>query len=576
MRRSLKTRIAVALGVLLIGALAASWAIFRMTLKEHLIRQASFQLSQQTQLTAQLLEAKGLESFSALLDDQARMLGGRITLIDSTGRPLLDSSIPTSSLDNHASRPEVAAARRDGEGFELRYSRSEGNYYLYCARTVLLGKEPAVLRLSLPLQGLTEGIGAANRRFLILLAVVAAVALAFMLWTLRRLFRPLQDLAAVADQVTADRLPLFPIVDDPDLRRLSQAMSAMSARLTAANLEVSSRRAELESLIETLPVGVIVVRGSAVVRCNSQACRMLDAEDLFGKSASSALPPELLGLIDRLDGGEIAPSAELVVPERNTCFACQGRLTPRGYLIVIVDQSDAWRLDAARRTFIADAGHEFQTPLTAIGMTAEFLMEDASDAQKRHLERILEQQKRLTGLIDNLLYLSRLEAEPEGLPMEQVDLAELCRGTTDDYKALPAADGVEISCSVPDDAPILGSPDELKTALGNLLDNALKFTRAKFGKTPGAKIAVSVERDGDEWRVQVSDNGVGLSDDDTEALFHRFSRGDRSRGRGAQVGGYGLGLAIVKRIILRHGGHVAALPSSEGACMAFWLPVGHE
>jgi two-component system, OmpR family, sensor kinase len=217
------------------------------------------------------------------------------------------------------------------------------------------------------------------------------------------------------------------------------------------------------------------------------------------------------------------------------------------------------------RRFIADASHELRTPLASIRGYAELFRmgaaRDPADVEKA-MRRIEDEAARMGVLVEDLLTLARLD-EVADTPHAQLDLAALVRDAVDDGRA--SAPDREIGLQVDGAADVVGDRDQLRQVLGNLLRNAFVHTPA------GTPIDVTLQRAGDDVRLEVRDHGPGLPTSDAEALFERFwrSEGGRERGRG----GAGLGLAIVAAIVDAHSGEVrAGNAPGGGASFVVTLP----
>jgi two-component system phosphate regulon sensor histidine kinase PhoR len=247
-----------------------------------------------------------------------------------------------------------------------------------------------------------------------------------------------------------------------------------------------------------------------------------------------------------------------------------------GVLAVLNDLTDRMRLEQSRKAFVADAGHELQTPLTAIRAAAELLVDSGDvDEKKRRAtaEKIITQQERMTTLVDDLLLLSRLESEVPSEEPEELDLAGLLNSLTENVLANPLAESIQVDGRVTGPATVNGRPTELWRAFGNILDNAVKYTRKRFSGSPGGKIRVTLGREKGSWEVVIEDNGIGIPPQAKEIIFERFQRAEADRARaGAPTGGYGLGLAIARRVIESHGGSVTVGDSAEGARFTIRLP----
>lgn len=220
---------------------------------------------------------------------------------------------------------------------------------------------------------------------------------------------------------------------------------------------------------------------------------------------------------------------------------------------------------AALRRFVADAAHELQTPLTALRTNLELASaESGASGATAYLEDAQGQVERLNHLVRELLGLSRLEAGVETARMAPLDLAAFAQLASEPYAAQAEQAGIELAVQVPPEAVMVdGDENQLHHALGNLLDNALKFTPS------GGSVTLSVAVEGDWACLRVADTGIGIPPEDLPGLFERFHRGRNAAG----FPGSGLGLAIVKAITEVHGGRVSAENGETGACFRICLPI---
>jgi signal transduction histidine kinase len=224
---------------------------------------------------------------------------------------------------------------------------------------------------------------------------------------------------------------------------------------------------------------------------------------------------------------------------------------------------------AAQRRFIADASHELRTPLSI--MKAEFevaLRRDALDAEARPvLESGLEEVDRMSGMVEDLLTLSRIDARQEELRFADVDLAGLARATVDSLRPLAQVSGVKLTVTAPPQpVTVHGDAAHLERALRNLIKNAVEAS------PPGAEVRVGLSAGGGNAEIAVVDQGPGVPAADVERIFERFYRADAARS--SEHGGSGLGLPIARWAVRRHGGDikVTSTPGS-GTVMTISLPL---
>jgi two-component system, OmpR family, phosphate regulon sensor histidine kinase PhoR len=214
-------------------------------------------------------------------------------------------------------------------------------------------------------------------------------------------------------------------------------------------------------------------------------------------------------------------------------------------LVVVRDVTSQAKLDAVKSDFIANISHEIRTPLTVVtGYTETLLDLDLSQEERhKHLETILKQSRTMQNLVADLLTLSSLEQEVDAKVEANVDLQRLFNDTQAQAEALSAGRH-QLYFEVDHPAKVRGVPDELASALGNLVSNAIRYT------PEGGKISVHFKFQKGIGYLTVQDSGMGIAAEHISRLTERFYRVDRGRSRGS--GGTGLGLAIVKRIANRH------------------------
>ena len=209
------------------------------------------------------------------------------------------------------------------------------------------------------------------------------------------------------------------------------------------------------------------------------------------------------------------------------------------------------RLDKTRSQFVSNASHELKTPLTTMKIMLETVMyqpDMPEELRREFMQDMNHEIDRLTGIVTDLLTLTRVDGDKSGLKQEPVDMSALTEEVI--HMLTPAAEkrGQLLESSIAPGLEMLGDRARLNQILYNLTDNAIKYS------PDGGRIAVSLraEPEGLVWRVR--DNGVGIPAEDQEHIFERFYRVDKARSR--ETGGTGLGLSIVKQLVSMHGGTI--------------------
>jgi heavy metal sensor kinase len=222
----------------------------------------------------------------------------------------------------------------------------------------------------------------------------------------------------------------------------------------------------------------------------------------------------------------------------------------------------------SQRRFTADASHELRTPVTIIQNEVEVaLTRPRSDGEYRQiLAGILEETKRMTRLINDLLFLARNDALPEALDTVEAPLDDLCRLVAEEFRSLADAKGLRLQASVrAEGLSVSGDPERLRWLLENLVDNALKYAAS-----PG-EVRLSLDAHENGALIAVEDTGPGIEKEHLPRLFERFYRVDKSRSRA--LGGSGLGLSISQQIARLHGGTLRVESDfGKGTRFLLWLP----
>lgn len=238
---------------------------------------------------------------------------------------------------------------------------------------------------------------------------------------------------------------------------------------------------------------------------------------------------------------------------------------PGGVVAWIEDLTERRRLEAMRRDFVANAGHELKTPLGALSALAEAMASAGDDETRRRLgARVAEEVSRMVGLVDDILELASIEAQ--AAKRERVDLDAVAADAADRVAVRAAEAGVEVVVEPSGGATrVEGVRDQLVSAMVNLLSNAIRHSERS------ATVWLRVRVEGDAAVVEVEDHGVGIAPEHQERIFERFYRIDRARHRAS--GGTGLGLSIVRNVAREHGGEVTVVSTpGEGSTFRITLP----
>ncbi|MGH4014142.1 MAG: sensor histidine kinase [Pseudonocardiaceae bacterium] len=249
--------------------------------------------------------------------------------------------------------------------------------------------------------------------------------------------------------------------------------------------------------------------------------------------------------------------------------AVLGEVRPLGDGFTVVDaadESDAVRLEATRRDFVANVSHELKTPVGAVALLAEAVLDAADDPHevRRFSTKILNESTRLGALVTELIALSRLQGAERLPELATVEVDKVVREALARCRLAAESAGIRITVDPPSGLLVDGDATLLITAMSNLVDNAVSYS------LPGSPVSVSRRLADGFVEIAVTDRGLGIAPEHQERVFERFFRVDQARSRA--TGGTGLGLAIVKHVAANHGGDVR-LWSRPGTGSTFTLRV---
>ena len=272
---------------------------------------------------------------------------------------------------------------------------------------------------------------------------------------------------------------------------------------------------------------------------------------------------EILGKIAVLAGGVLLLAGVMVF------LFVRSRMKPLRQLetaaSAISEGDFSVRVEENRREFVANVSHELRSPITSIRGFAEGMADDVIPEEERpkYLRLVADESKRLSGLIDDLLVLSRLERDDAELEKTNFDVNEMLRRAVIRRMNDLDAKRIDASCEFEEDSlPVFADSDRIEQVVINLLDNAIKFT------PEDGKITLESAVNGQLAEITVRDSGPGIPEEDREKIFERFFTGDRAHTAGK---GTGLGLSICKRIMEMHGQSIRLLDTEEGAAFRFTL-----
>ena len=240
-------------------------------------------------------------------------------------------------------------------------------------------------------------------------------------------------------------------------------------------------------------------------------------------------------------------------------------------LIIIDDEGEKQRIDAVRRDFITNISHELKTPITALSLNSDALLEvkNEPDQVVRFADRIKQQAGRLNDLVQEIINLSKLQdADPLDVA-RNVNILDVVKEAINQCETNAEARKISINLEKEDAAVVLGNRDQLVMAVHNLIENAINYSAA------GTNVTIVVEVNEEIVEITVKDQGIGIAQSEIDRIFERFYRVDPARSRA--TGGTGLGLSIVKHVAQNHGGEIKVWSApGVGSTFSLRLPMIQE
>ncbi len=590
------------------------------------VERAGNELRSQTQLALLEMPPEDSGGTATWVRRVAPAAGARVTVIAWDGTVIADSQEDASRMENHAGRPEIAEARRLGEGRSTRYSETVRREMVYYARVVAGDPRRRVLRLAAPLAQVESTTAEVRRNLWLGSGAALLLGLVLAYWAARGLSRRVQQLADFSARLASGNFePLTYAGPADELAGLARSMNRTAAELEDNFRQLQQERSRLESIVRSMVEGVAVVDASQrVLYCNEAFLKAV------GRQGAAHQGVALLELVRNPDlvkaAGEALTTGRSVMGETRHAEAAPGgasriyrvscapvlpgadKGTPGGAVVVLHDITEIRRLESVRRDFVANVSHELRTPLASILGFAETLLAGADqdpENRRRFLEIIRGQAEQMSRLSSDLLDLARIQSGQEAPEKTAVRLEEVLREAAAAFEARANSKNLCLEVGVAQEprqalagnslpaGVVMADRRRLLQVVSNLLDNAIRYT------PPGGRVAASLRfvaeadlppaveparafRAGSlpciwAW-VSITDSGPGIAAEDLPRIFERFYRADKSRTRSTAdaesgEGGAGLGLAIARHLVEAHGGRIwAESPPGQGARFHCVLP----
>jgi len=401
------------------------------------------------------------------------------------------------------------------------------------------------------------------------IASVFGIALAAGWVAIALVRRQLRELVNATIQVARDPQRRVPVdadaPRDDEIRELAEWVNFLATDATKSQVALAREKVLLSAVAEGLNQGVIAVDAEHKIELLNDAARQM-----LGVSSTPVGEPliefmRVPAAFELLEDEEAA-QAEVQLPSgQRTLIRVARKWGSEGRVLLLEDVTTMRRLETVRRDFVANVSHELRTPVAVIRANAETLLAGAKDDPvmgPKLIDGLHRNAERLARILADLLDLSRLDAGQYRLEISTVHVKALTEQSLTAVETQAAARGVTVQVEIPDGLMVEADPKALDQIFVNLIENAVKYTRAQ------GNVLVVACPDGDNVRIEIRDDGPGIAEKHRARLFERFYRADPSRSR--EAGGTGLGLSIVKHLVESMDGEVGVRPNTPQGSI-FWV-----
>lgn len=508
-------------------------------------------LKRNSVLVSNLLNYNRSKDAVSILKEEFKNCDFRITYINKDGVVLYDNDIDSTKLDNHNKRAEVVEARKDGEGYSIRYSDSlKKNIIYYAYRR----NDGSIIRSAMEISYVNSFKRIYLKYYIAVVALSGIVAMMLSFKLSNLIINPIKDLKFITSAISKGELEgRVRILSNDEIGDLGKTFNNMADKLQSTIMDSIEKQNKLEAILESMDSGVIAVdKKNTVIMINPYA------EKIFGIE-KNIIGLKLMDNIRNYDLENIFREKSKKHRELKIVWPTERILRVKtadiingyeriGIVAVFQDITDMKKLENMRTQFVANVSHELKTPLTSIKGFAETIRYVDNDKERNEFLDIIDNEvDRLTRLIGDILVLSDIEINTD-LKKERIDVKECITAVYNLLKNTASKKNIEIQVQCAEGPMITGDVDKFKQIIINLTDNAIKYSENND------KIFIGSKYENNNCIIWVEDTGAGIPEKDIPRLFETFYRVDKARSRAK--GGTGLGLAIVKHIVMNFKGTI--------------------
>jgi two-component system phosphate regulon sensor histidine kinase PhoR len=544
-----------------------------------------------TALTNYVEEAQAGPSFNEeeiteTLTEAAPLVSERMTLMDTGGEVLFDSEGLENELEPPFNPVEIQQTL-DGERVGTTgQANGEDTSQYAVAQAIFDNNENPVAILQLT-SNITDMAAPIQLSFQVILIAAAILAVLLILWVngwMNQLVKALGEMKTVIGRLMeSDYDARYDNHSYEEIDELGTSINALAMNLDDQQQTFEVGEERIYGLVNNLIIGVMLLDEDRTIQMVNPIMNEQLGTNLYGKISHSYTDyirsAELIELIEQAFEQNEAANAEisLYYPEEKTFDAnvvpVPGRTAGvQNYIVLLYDITEIRRLENIRTDFAANVSHELRTPITALKGFSETLLDGAmydEEVLNEFLEIMLKESTRLDSMVQDILQLSKLEGGRTRTSAEWLEIRAVVEEVLQILQQ--KIELKNMTCYIEEDETIsiYANHDHLKQVLMNLIANAITYT------PENGTVIIDIGKEGDEVKLQVIDNGIGMPEEDQLRIFERFYRVDKARSRNS--GGTGLGLSIVKWVVESMNGRIELFSEVDvGSTFIIWLPMNTQ